>query len=409
MQYLIFFLAVMATLTSVSSDLLLVGQCSFVGSIYRLPIIFTDMLKRDLSICCKHTNTYYPYEIPGDVRALLEAPLPKELPPVSLLTDVVWLPGNNLAEKVPDTFVKYAYSMNESSRLIDTWVTILNSSFDAVIVPDAYNARVYSDSGVKIPIFTLPLPIYLQSFLSLPEKKGCHTPFVFGCTAFYEERKNAEKIIDAFCQLFKNNPAVVLKMHSKSGYRIDLLQKKIAASGATNIELIVKPFSQEEYTAFIGSLDCYVFLSKGEGFSVTPREALAAGVPCILSNNTAHKTICASGYVYSVSAQIKERALYDFFGPDKDKEGIDIGYRFNCTTHDAVSAMKKVYQNYPYYLKKARSGRQWVQQYLPERLRGRYCMLLKPTKIVLGNSNKVTESALVTSSKKLYEKLTHLH
>ena len=59
-----------------------------------------------------------------------------------------------------------------------------------------------------------------------------------------------------------------------------------------------------KYIEFISTFDCYVNLSKGEGFSIPPRESLALGIPCIISDNTAHKTICDSGLVLPVTSKI---------------------------------------------------------------------------------------------------------
>ena len=92
-----------------AADLLLVGQANYVGSVSRHPLLFIDMLSDDLRISFKHTNEYKPYWIPEKIKKIIEAPLTADLPPVALLTDVVWLPGHPVYEHVPETFLKYAY------------------------------------------------------------------------------------------------------------------------------------------------------------------------------------------------------------------------------------------------------------------------------------------------------------
>ena len=385
-------------------DLALVGQINLAGSISRIPLVILDMLKDDLEICFKHTNTYNNSGLLENIKTIIERETTHKAT-AALLTDVLWVPTYDIYKETPDCEIKFAYSMNESTKIVPEWVRALNNYFDAVLVPDKFIAQVYKKSGVTIPIFELPLPIYLDSFLKKTKKHSVDTPFVFGCSAIHEKRKNLDLVIDSFALTFKNNSQVHLKIHTKSAYREKELREKIASKNMQTISLILNTFDTESYADFIASLDCYVFLSKGEGFSITPREALAAGIPCIVSKNTAQKTICDSGYVYAVDSNIKERGIYDFNGPEELKNNQDIGYQFNCTLKDSCKALKTVYERYPFYLKKAENGRIWVQHYTLENLKKRYLCLFKPKKIMLGRKNTITDSCITTNSKKLYDKI----
>ena len=163
-------------------------------------------------------------------------------------------------------------------------------------------------------------------------------------------------LIDAFAQEFGNEKDVCLKLHGRSGlpYCINAIKRKLQDINAKNIILIEHSFNNDEHVHFMSSLDCYVFVSKGEGFSITPREALALGIPCILTNHTAHSTICNTGYVRPVLSDIMEPAYYDCFGSY-------CGYQFNTSTEELRQALRDVYNNYKYYLKKAHKGREWVR------------------------------------------------
>ena len=389
-------------------DLLVVGQVNIAGSISRIPVLIIDMLKNDLDMCFKHTNTYYDTGLSQELKKIVETDTNHKAT-VALLTDVLWVPGHDIYKKTPEAALKFAYSMNESTKIAPEWVYALNRDFDAVIVPDNFIAKVYKKSGVIIPVFELPLPIYLDDFLKKQKKECANTPFVFGCSAIHEKRKNLDLVIDSFAKTFKNNPQVHLKIHTKSPYRKKELKEKIASKKMRTISLIMHTFDIAAYADFIASLDCYLFLSKGEGFSITPREALAAGIPCIVSNNTAQKTICDSGFVYAVPSKIKEAGIYDFNGPENLKKSQDIGYQFNCSLKDSCEGLKTVYSNYDIYIKKAEKGRLWVQQYTPEHLKKKYLSLLKPQKVLLGKKNIITDTYLMTDSKKLYKKIRKAH
>ncbi len=389
-------------------DLVVVGQVNSVGSISRIPILIADMLKDDLDICFKHTNTYSDEGLSQELKKIIEKETEHKAT-VALLTDVLWVPGHDIYKKMPQAALKFAYSMNESTKIVPEWVHALNTYFDAVIVPDISIAKVYKKSGITIPIFELPLPIYLDDFLKKEQKKCANIPFVFGCSAIHEKRKNLDLIIDSFAEAFKDNSQIHLKIHTKSRYREKELREKIASKNISSISLIMHTFDAKTYAHFIASLDCYFFLSKGEGFSITPREALAAGIPCIVSNNTAQKTICNSGFVYAVPSNIKEIGIYDFNGPETLKKSQDIGYQFNCSLKDCCKGLREVYNNYGIYLKKAGKGRLWVQRYTAANLKKKYLSLFKPKKILLGKKNILTDKYLMTNSKKLYDILSKAH
>jgi glycosyltransferase involved in cell wall biosynthesis len=294
--------------------------------------------------------------------------------------------------------------MFETSKISAAWVRTINRIFDAVIVPDQYLVKVYENSGVRKPIFVLPLGIYLDDFLRYKIKKKENNKFVFGCMANYDLRKNQMLLIQAFVQEFGNSKDVILKINGRS-FDCANIHQYIKNQRYLNVYLSKENLSWQKYIEFMSTLDCYVNISKGEGFSIPPREALALKIPCILTNNTAQKTICNTGFVKSIDCDIFEQAKFssDLFDPSED-----LGFFFNCKLQDVRKALREVYENYKEYKKKAKLGKEWVKQYRWQNLKDRYHNLFKPKKIILGNHNEVTENHLITNSKKLYNKYLSL-
>lgn len=400
-------------------DLTIVGSVKYRDSLGRLPIALTDLFKNDFSINYICSGRAEFEDVPSPIQSILKNP-DKTPGNVALLFDILWDIKRTPADFVPrKSFIKIAYSMLESSAIPAQWVTLLNSKFDLVIVPDDYYQGVYNKCGVTIPIFVLPHGIDLEDFLGQPVRQAAKKPFVFGCTGTFCDRKNHELLIEAFYQEFGNNERVKLRIHGRNlwfnEFNLRSLQKKLSPgkrirytklkNGRTmltpNIELTLAPLSKHEYLDFFNSLDCYVLLSKGEGFSLTPREALALGKPCIISDNTAHHTIAQTGFVYAVPSNNKEAAYYANFKGSQ-------GYNFNCSLKDARKALREVYNNYELYLEKALEGRKWVESYLWENVKARFSNFIKPKKVLLGAENKVTDDYLMTSSEKLYERYSAL-
>lgn len=301
--------------------------------------------------------------------------------------------------------IKVAYSMFESTKIPDEWVRVLNEYFDLVVVPSKFLTKVYKRSGVNIPIFKISPGLYLDSFLDSPVKNKRNKPFVFGCSAAFLPRKNQELLLNAFLDRFGNNRDVILKLQGWYGdiNIINKLNDIIKSRNAFNVQLITEKLNAKEYLAFMQSLDCYVLISKGEGFSVTPRESIALGIPTIISNNTAHKILCKTPYFVSVKSDIKEPADYNLILGDY------YGYDFNTDKPNVIEVLDKVYTNYEYYFNRAQEGRHWVKKYTYNNLEQKYLNLVKPQKITLGDKNKITSKYLMTNSKNLYGKYLSLY
>lgn len=395
--------------TLVAFDLTVVGRAKWADGIGRQSIELLDCLKDMLVVNFAHIN-------PGNELCLQDIPekvkdiivhSKKGYSNVVILEDVV-VDGNPTGtysyKKMPAGSIKLAYSMFESTYITSEGARILNNDFDAVIVPDPFLVDVYKNSGVTIPIFVVPLGCYMHDLLIQPLKTIAHKPFTFGFTGAFIDRKNHMMILESFAKAFGNSPDVRLVLHGRPDEGVDLVQGlnlRVKELGLTNVEIIVQSLTHSEWLYFMNSLDCYVSLSKGEGYSRTPREAMALGIPCIISDNTAQKTICESGCVRVVPSTIEKPAYYTHLQKV-------IGTNFDVLLDDAVKAFKDVYEQYPYYIQKAKQGRIWVQKYLYENLQPYYINIVKPKKVILGHTDDVTSDYLMTTSPKLYKKYTEL-
>lgn len=381
-------------------DVTFIGSALYSDGICRIPIGLIDSLKNTLDINFIVSGFYNPENISEDVKKIIEAK-DNRIGKVSFLFDSPWHRWGEPHKSVPESHIKIAYSMLESSRIPQQWVDIFNQKFDAVVVPDDFLIHVYQQSGVRIPIFVVPIGLYLEDFLALPVKKDKNKIFTFGSSGVLIDNKNQSLLIEAFHKTFNNSPHVKLVLHARGGNNLEKIKRQITRLGAKNIKVIFKSLQPVEYLQFMKSLDCYVLLSKGEGFSITPREALARGLPCILSNNSAHMTIIKSNTVAAVESNIPEDAYYEPFG-------FSCGHRFNCNVTDVQKALLDVYANYDLYLNRAHVGREWVQQYLYSSVKAKYQTLIKPAKVTYGSENKVLDNEIITNSIGLYEKYNDL-
>lgn len=300
--------------------------------------------------------------------------------------------------------IRIAYSMFESTRLPEKTVMKLNRFFDAVAVPDPFLVEVYQQSGIQIPIFVLPLGRDLTDFINAPLKTKRKTPLVFGNLSSGIERKNQVALVRSFYKAFGNRKDVRLVLNCR-GYTPEVktqIERVIEHLGAENIRFTQHRFDHESYLELFSNIDCYVSVSKGEGFSIQPREAMAMGIPSIVTDNTAQHTICESGLVKVIPSSYPELAMYEW------SPSTAFGYFFGCDQDEIVNALLDVESNYEKYLEKSAEARNWAAQYDFNALKPLYRTLIKPSKIVLGETNSITADCLTTNSKTLYEKYIRL-
>jgi len=392
------FLSLLSSDLVAQADLTVVGYVKQADGIGRQSMGLIDCLKDELKINFVSTRQSIFKDVDESVIKIITTNC--DTPGfVSILEDIVWLPGRPHYEKVPNSLIKIAYSFWESTYIPKEWVDILNVHFDAVAVADPFLVEVYKESGVTIPIFEVPLGIYIENFLNYPPKTSRNDCFVFGSTVSYEKRKNHALLIQAFAEEFGNCENVLLKLNGRYG-EFENLKKLVDSLQLSNVILTNSVLSNSEYESFLQSLDCFINISKGEGFSICPREALALGIPCIVTDNTAQKSICKTGYVYSVPSDIPE-------WPDYQRAGLGFEENsryYGCKIEDVRTALRSVYTHYEENLKKAHQGRIWVEQFLWKNLTAKYVNLVKPKNIILGDANKVTETYLMTNCPNLYNK-----
>lgn len=299
-----------------------------------------------------------------------------------------------------------SYTMFESSRIPKLWLKVIDKYFDALVVPDPSMTTPYRESGVKKPIFELPLTMTLDDYLVRPIKKEPSSPFTFVTLGMLEDRKDQATLIKAFAEAFGQNPNVRLVINGRRDHRGygKKLRDLVSQLDLANITLTEKCLSDSEYKALLSSADCLVNISKGEGFSYQPREAMALGIPSILSDTLAQSSLCQHPLVLGVKPSIQE----PFYARWVPGERGPCGYQYACTVGDVAKALKKMYEQYDSFLAHSESGREWVKQFQAESLHGSYLAMVQPKTLVFGKENKIFDGGIETSSKKLYEKLVKL-
>lgn len=219
----------------------------------------------------------------------------------------------NLFSSIQGYKYRVGYTMFETDRLPDgnnEWTgkfdvasKAINEQLDLLLTPSSWCVSMFRDNGVTIPIEVVPNGVHPTAFpyYGRPERET----FTFLDMATLTIRKNPGAVITAFSALFRDKPEVRLVLKTQSG----TLGHVNFGKDMGNITVIDSLYTMDEMTHLLQQADCFVFPSRGEGFGMPPIEAMATGLPTIVSYNTGMMDYADERYCYPVKLSHKTPAI----------------------------------------------------------------------------------------------------
>lgn len=225
--------------------------------------------------------------------------------------------------KVLQNKIVNGYCTWETNILPELWVKNINERVHEVWCPSTYNEKSFRESGVIIPIRVVPhiflpqeLPvrdhIRLKDFVT-NAKIDSNGPYTFYCIGELMARKGIDDLIKAFCTAFdKSSPVrLILKVHYKDyspgnirkceSMLQDLLKKY---PNHPTIICLTQNMTSKEILALHSIGDCYVSLTKSEGFGLTIFDAFNYGRKVIATGYSGHIDFLGKNYGGLVSYEL---------------------------------------------------------------------------------------------------------
>jgi len=195
-------------------------------------------------------------------------------------------PGNYADS--PGSQYKIGYTPWESTALKEGWLDKMNLC-DEIWTPSDLVAGWFANCGVRVPI-----KVYEHGVTTewLPIKRTPTPQLNFFHHGGEANRKLAQLTVDAFIETFgKNNPAVALTFKSNGPVKAraeypDGSIKNIL-KGSSNIRVISHELSQGEIVQLYNMHDVMIYCSAGEGFGMSPLQAMGSGMPVIMNTTWA--------------------------------------------------------------------------------------------------------------------------
>lgn len=204
---------------------------------------------------------------------------------------------------------RVGYTMFEADGLPQTWVNQCNQ-MDEVWVPSNFNKTSFSNSGVNVPIFVMPLGVQKEHFNPHIRERRFSKRFTFLSIFEWSERKGQEILIRAFLDEFeKHEEALLLLKVFNPDFRnsIPLELSKFGIISGQRVRIVpvnsnisyngLESSAEEDVLIFINAdvpyyqmgclyrgADCFVLPTRGEGWGLPVMEAMACSIPVIATD-----------------------------------------------------------------------------------------------------------------------------
>lgn len=186
---------------------------------------------------------------------------------------------------------KIGYTAWESTGFKKGWLHGMEEA-DEIWTPTTWLSDHFAEVTGK-PTFTFPHGVEEQWKPFRHYRPNGERPFTFYHIGEPQFRKNGQLVVDAFGELFGNNPDYRLVMKSSAMNTTRVYSYPSGSIVGTpdgvynNITLITQMLSDEQLVGMHNLVDALIYPSCGEGFGLHPLEAIASGLPTISTSNWA--------------------------------------------------------------------------------------------------------------------------
>lgn len=183
-----------------------------------------------------------------------------------------------------DNQYRIGYTPWESTEISNEWIPLMKKR-DEIWTTADFCVDVFNSYNVNDNIFKLPHGIGPEWEIIDREVAD---KFVFFHVGAPTQRKGAQKVVDAFLDLFEGDMDYHLLMKSNgfSDARVRYRGNFGNASQHPQITIVEQYLDEQDLIRLYSKAHCMVYPTNGEGWGLIPWQAIATGMPTICTNAT---------------------------------------------------------------------------------------------------------------------------
>ena len=234
------------------------------------------------------------------------------------------------------------YTMFETTKFPSDWEEPMKAANDVYFPAKFCQDIARYQFDVHSQVF--PHGIETRNFPFIHRKRTAKDPFTFLHYDAFKYRKGWDIVLTAFDEEFKGRPDVRLIMKTVQD------ATPYPMSAYPTVEVITGKKRPAEMRDILGRADCFVFPTRGEGFGMTPLEAMATGMPAIVPDAFGISEYFSEEFCIGLETRL-EVAKYD----NLELRKLDLGHFRTPTVASVRKAMREAFKAW-------RSG-DWITQH----------------------------------------------
>lgn len=221
---------------------------------------------------------------------------------------------------------RIAYVVWETTVMPSDKVAILRT-MDEVWTPSSWGRGLLIDNGLDADkVGVVPGGVDVETFKSDGEVREEGRPFRFLFVGKWEKRKGVELLIEAFCEEFGADEPVELVLHGWNPYlsHFDLDEHVRRAVGGRRAAPVTAshPLTEGALVRLYNSCDAFVLPTRAEGWGLPVTEAMACGLPVIVTDYSAPAEYLSDDCAYLIPVERLVPVSDPYFFPSGHALGV---------------------------------------------------------------------------------------